>query len=61
LYHKTFHHSDVNHQATFYTYNLYLSISLMVIVAGIYLRYSIAVGVGTFLLTLTRSLKLNTY
>jgi hypothetical protein len=29
---KTFHHHHVNHQTTFLTYNLYLSISLMVIV-----------------------------
>jgi hypothetical protein len=28
-----FHHHHVNHQVTFLTYNLYLSISLMVIVA----------------------------
>jgi hypothetical protein len=29
---NTFHHHHVNHQVTFLTYNLYLSISLMVIV-----------------------------
>jgi hypothetical protein len=50
---KTFHRHYVNHQATFLTYNLYLSISLMVTVASIYLRFYIEVGVrvGRFLPT----------
>jgi hypothetical protein len=52
-YHKAFHLHHVNHQATFWTHKLYLSISLMVIVASIYLSFHIKVGVGTFLLTLT--------
>jgi hypothetical protein len=43
----------MNNQATFYTYNLYLSISLMVIVASIYLRFYIEVRGSTFLLTPT--------
>jgi 1-acyl-sn-glycerol-3-phosphate acyltransferase len=45
----------VNHQATFYTYNPYLSVSLMVILARIYLRFyiEVRVGVSTFLPTLT--------
>jgi hypothetical protein len=45
----------VNHQATFLTYNLYLNISVMVIVASIYLRFYIEVWVrvGTFLPTPT--------
>jgi uncharacterized membrane protein len=52
-YHKIFHHHLVNHQATLHIHNLYLSISLMAIVSSIYLIFYIAVGVGTFLLTLT--------
>jgi hypothetical protein len=48
-----FHHHHVNHQTTFYTYNLFLSISVIVIVASICLRFYIKVRVGTFLLTLT--------
>jgi hypothetical protein len=43
----------MNHQATFYIYNPYLIISLMVIVASIYLRFYIEVGIGTVLLTPT--------
>jgi hypothetical protein len=39
----------MNHQ----TYNLYLSISLMVVVDGIYLRFYVEVRVGTFLPTPT--------
>jgi hypothetical protein len=35
-------------------YNIHLSISLMVTVASIYLRFYIKVGVGTFLPTLTQ-------
>jgi hypothetical protein len=45
----------VNYQTTFYTYSLYLSISIMVIVVSMYLRFYIKVGdrVSTFLPTLT--------
>jgi hypothetical protein len=45
----------MNHQATFYTYNLYLSVSLMVIVASIYLKFYTKVRgrVGTILPTQT--------
>jgi hypothetical protein len=49
----TFHHHHVNYQATFYAYNLHLSVSLKVIVASIYVTFYIKVGVGTFLTTPT--------
>jgi hypothetical protein len=39
-----FHCHHINHQATFYTYNLHLNISLMVIVASTYLKFYIEVG-----------------
>jgi hypothetical protein len=47
----TFYHNHVNHQATVYACNVYLIIRLMLIVANIYLRSYIEVGVrvGTVL------------
>jgi hypothetical protein len=45
----------MNHQAAVQTCNLHLSISVMVIVASIFLRFHVKVGVGggTFLLNPT--------
>jgi hypothetical protein len=50
VYQQTFHHHRVSHQATFQTYDLYLSIRLMTTVASLYVRsyFEARVGVGTF-------------